>query len=238
MSGIVTIVQARTGSTRLPGKVLLDLGGRPVLARVLERVERTGYGGQTVVATSSLPRDDAIATLCGHLGVPCFRGSELDVLDRYYHCALAFGADTVVRVTADCPLLAWELTNLTVQTFRERSPDYAEIARLPAGTSAEVVSMEALARAWRQATDADDRQHVLTYVAGRPEQFDVWLPPPPDPALERPALRLTLDTPDDYRLISGIYDRLGERIHQAPLAELIELVDNDPEFSVSGAEAG
>src|SRR5258706_7744145 len=122
---IVAIIQARMGSTRLPGKVLRDLGGETVLARVVNRTRRSTLLDEVVVATSVLAADDAIVQECERLTVACFRGDELNVLDRYYRAAQEFGADSIVRITADCPLIDWELMDATIRSGLDQKADYA-----------------------------------------------------------------------------------------------------------------
>src|SRR5438477_2593497 len=121
---VVAIIQARMSSTRLPGKVLLDIAGQPMLWRVISRVCRTKTIEQIVVATSTAAADDAISAFCAERGIVCFRGSETDVLDRYYQAARSVQAKTIVRITADCPLLDPEVIDLTVSRFLEGSWDY------------------------------------------------------------------------------------------------------------------
>src|SRR6185437_13690870 len=116
---VVAIIQARMGSSRFPGKTLASLNGRPVLAHVVERVKQAATVDHVVVATSELPGDDPIATHCAHAGVSCFRGSESDVLDRFYQAAKEFSADVVVRVTADCPLIDAKVIDKIVACFFE-----------------------------------------------------------------------------------------------------------------------
>ena len=118
---VVAIIQARMGSTRLPGKVLKDLGGETVLARVVKRTRRATLLDEVVVATSVLPADDAIVRECEALKVACFRGDELDVLDRYYRAAQKFAADAIVRITSDCPLIDPELIDATIRSSLDRA---------------------------------------------------------------------------------------------------------------------
>src|SRR5947209_12913895 len=133
------------GSTRLPGKVLAKLGCETVLARVVKRTQRARMLNEVVVATSDLPSDDAIADECARLSIAYFRGSENDVLDRYYHAATEFGATAVVRITADCPFIAPELIDETISKFSEESSDYATNALVPTyprGLDVEVFATE------------------------------------------------------------------------------------------------
>src|SRR5581483_9721162 len=122
---VVAIVQARMGSTRLPGKVLADLGGDTVLARVVTRLECSKLVSRIVVATTNSDQDCAILRECHRIGVSCFRGSEQDVLDRYYRAGREYNAETVVRVTADCPLIDSKIVDRTIELFFEKNADYA-----------------------------------------------------------------------------------------------------------------
>src|ERR1700690_1914620 len=121
---ILAIIQARMGSRRLPGKVLMDLGGATVLSRVIHRLERSQQIAKIVVATTSLPEDEVIVSECEPFRVTCFRGSENDVLDRYYQAVRSHSADAVVRITSDCPLIDPELVDETIRVFENEHADY------------------------------------------------------------------------------------------------------------------
>ena len=174
----VAIIQARTGSSRLPDKVLLDLSGQPVLVRVVERTRRARSLDETIVATSLEAADSAIENLCRQRGYPCFRGSLHDVLDRYYQAARRFEAAVIVRITADCPLIDPQVIDETVEKFRQSQVDFAA-NRLPPpwhrtypiGLDVEVCTFDALERAWREANQPFQREHVMPYLyEGSPEE--------------------------------------------------------------------
>ena len=151
---LIAIVQARMGSTRLPGKVLKDIHGRTMLARVVRRVGRSKLIDEVVVATTTEPDDKVIVEECELLGVSCFRGSEQDVLDRYYSTAKAFFADSIVRITSDCPLIDPDIIDKVIQAYLKEGPDYAGnslVCTYPRGLDVEVFSMQALEKAWREA---------------------------------------------------------------------------------------
>jgi spore coat polysaccharide biosynthesis protein SpsF (cytidylyltransferase family) len=212
----VAIVQARMGSTRLPGKVLADLDGRPVLALVLERTAATPGLDAVAVAAPDLPRDDAIAEFCARENVICVRGSESDVLDRYHRAAAQLAADIVVRITADCPLIDPEVVGRLLAFRADNDFDYAGNAtgalppgrnRFPDGLDCEVFTAAALELAHREAADAYDREHVTPFM-GRDER------------LRRGVLeaehdygdeRWTVDYPEDLERVREIVDRLGRR---------------------------
>src|SRR5262249_12160461 len=166
----VAIVQARMGSSRLPGKVLQDLGGEPMLARVLSRLGRSRTLDEVVVATTTEPADDILERFCQERGRPCFRGSEHDVLDRYYKAATAERAAVVVRITSDCPLIEPAIVDRVVAEFQERQPgiDYASNVlprrTYPRGLDTEVMSFAALDRAWHEDHVPASREHVTPYI--------------------------------------------------------------------------
>jgi spore coat polysaccharide biosynthesis protein SpsF len=206
---ITTIIQARMGSTRLPGKVMKDLGGDTVLARVVHRVRRAKLSGEVIIATTTNPADDLIVKECRRLSVSCFRGEETDVLDRYYRAADAAGAEAIVRITSDCPLIEPEITDDIIRAFLEQRPDYASNAlqrTYPRGLDTEIMSFETLARAWREARRPYQRVHVTPYIYENPDKFTI-LSKIGD--IDYSHHRWTLDTPDDLDFIRVVYQRMG-----------------------------
>ncbi len=222
---IVAIIQGRMSSSRLPGKVLQDLGGEPVLARVVMRVKRANLIDQVMVATTLDASDDAIADWCARADVPCFRGDLYDVLDRYYQAAKSVGAATVVRVTADCPMIAPEEIDRTIQRFIDSGADFAAnrlppplVRTTPIGMDAEVVSFAALERAWHEAKEPFEREHVMPYLYDVPGRFKVEVVDR-EPNLGQ--LRFTVDTPADLEQARAIYAHFGNR-DDFSFKELIE----------------
>jgi len=164
---IITIIQARLGSTRLPQKILLDLCGKPVIQRVYERACKIDKTDDVIVATTLSNSDDRLADFCRNNGIPLFRGSENDVLDRYYRAAKHFKADAVIRITGDCPLIDPAVVNLVVLTFRSAEVDYASNVQPPTypdGLDTEIFTFSALETAWKYATGSYDREHVTPYI--------------------------------------------------------------------------
>lgn len=209
----VGVIQARTGSTRLPGKVLLPLLGEPVLAHVVRRVARARLLDEVVIATTVEIGDDAIEELARVSGWACVRGSEADLVDRYLLAAHSHRADVVVRVTSDCPLIDPEVIDGVVAALVGGRADYASNTlpprTYPRGLDAEALTVEALERADREDVDPASREHATPYLYGHPELFR--LVPVPLPGGEDHAdLRWTLDTPEDYQLITAIYEELGD----------------------------
>jgi spore coat polysaccharide biosynthesis protein SpsF len=206
---VVAIIQARMGSTRLPGKVLMDIGGETMLSRVVNRVRRATRIDETVVATTLSEKDEPIISECRKLGVVCFLGSEEDVLDRYYQAALAYKAEGVVRITSDCPLIDPGLIDRVVRTFVDGQPQtaYAYNVRCPRGMDTEVIRFDALKKAWEEDGNPAWREHVTPYIAHSPKRF-------PRKEIKSEVdfaeMRWTVDTADDLALVRRIYDHLKE----------------------------
>ena len=220
---VVAVIQARMASTRLPNKVLADLAGRPMLAHVVARVRMARNIDEVVVATSTGPADAAIEAFCRSEGVTCFRGSENDVLDRYYQAALASHADVVVRITADCPLHDPAVIEQVVARFDPAATDYVSNTTertYPDGLDTEVFSMATLDRAWREATWSSEREHVTSYIWKQPDKFRIAQV---TQARDLSALRWTVDEPSDLALVREVYRRLGDAaLHMDPVAALLD----------------
>ncbi len=206
---VVIIIQARMGSSRLPGKVLADIEGQPMLHRVVVRARRSQLAGRVVVATTIDASDDPVAAYCRKMGFPCFRGDLYDVLDRYYQTALHFGARVIVRVTADCPVIDPGEIDRTLRAFFGADVDFAA-NRLPPpwhrttpiGLDTEVVTFDALAKAWREAEEKFEREHVMPYFYNQEGRFEILLV---DHAPDYGDYRWTVDTPEDLALLREIY---------------------------------
>lgn len=213
---VVAVVQARTGSSRLPGKVLLDLLGEPVLARVMARLGRAERLDAVVVATTTEPGDDALAALCAERGWPLTRGSEQDVLDRYHQAAREHEADVVVRVTSDCPLIEPEVVDRVVEALlADPAVDYASNVvpdrTFPRGLDTEVFPRRVLERAWTEAGEPHEREHVTPYVNRHPDRFRLACVTTDEDASD---LRWTLDTPEDLAFVRAVYAHFGhDRFH-------------------------
>jgi len=169
---VVAIIQARMSSSRLPGKVLLPLAGRPVLDHVVRRTRTCQAVDEVWVATSTDASDDVIAQWCTEHRVPVYRGSLNDVLDRYYQAATLAQADAVVRITADCPALDPQIVEEVVEGFKAGGYEFYGLAgEFPDGLDCTVFAMTALARAWREATLPSEREHVGPYIEKNPQWF-------------------------------------------------------------------
>ena len=206
----VAIVQARMGSTRLPGKVMLPLLGEPVLTRVMRRAARARTLDEVVVATTTLPQDDAIVALAEAEGWPVERGSETDLLGRYLGAARTHDAEVIVRITSDCPLLDPDVIDATVTAFHAGDVDYAsntiEPATYPRGLDVEVVARAALERAGLEDRDPAWREHVTPYIYRQPDVFRLMRVPA---QTDHSEYRWSIDTPEDYALVEQIYQAFG-----------------------------
>jgi spore coat polysaccharide biosynthesis protein SpsF len=230
------IIQARTGSSRLPGKVLELLGGETVLGLLLTRLRTIRSAAPIVVATTEWPRDDEIEAIARRHGAESFRGSEDDVLDRLYRCATRWAAASVVRLTADNPCVDAELVDRCSAAFDgDGDPiDYLTThgnASLPTGLSVEICSVAALTAAWREASDPYDREHVTPYVRNRPERF-------PARQYVEPGIpgdgRLTLDTLEDLEHLRRLDFRTGGRLGELGYRDLARLASSSLGDSATG----
>jgi spore coat polysaccharide biosynthesis protein SpsF len=239
---VVAIVQARIGSTRLPAKVMLDLGGATALQRCLDRVSRFEGVTEVIVATTVRPEDELIVQLARRLGVRWSRGSSEDVLSRYIDAATEAKADVVVRCTSDCPLLDPALSSKVVEALVSSLTgpepiDYASnrlVSRLPRGLDTEVITMDALERSGRECASLAVREHVTLHCYQHPERFRLRAVLPDFPE-DYSSHRWTLDTLDDYHLLATLYDALGERASDASLADVLQVFAARPELKAINA---
>lgn len=231
----VAIIQARMSSSRLPGKVLKEAGGRTLLERMVERVHCSVRVDEVLVATTTDPTDDTIADFCALRQISCFRGNLMDVLDRYYQAALSCQADVVVRLTGDCPFVDPGLVDETIEALLHAEADFA-CNRLPPpftrtypiGLDVEVCTFKALEIAWKNATEKHEREHVLPYLYEVPERFKVVKI---DYSSDYGALRWTVDTPQDLEFVRAVYVALGNR-NDFSWLDVLRLVQTRPEIAV------
>lgn len=230
------MIQARCGSSRLPGKILMDLCGKPVLQRVIERVRRSRYIDETFVVTSIGQENLPVLRLCADLGVRGFAGSEDDVLDRYYQLAKLVKPDYVVRVTADCPCYDWELLDSAVSSMSADADYLSDFEEtLPDGLDLEIIRFEALKRSWQEARLASEREHVSQYIRKHPELFALQNFQSPIKGIGH--LRWTLDEAEDYNLIRNIYEHFLESGKEDFLmGDILEYLRGNPELSQINAK--
>ncbi|MFQ5873750.1 MAG: cytidylyltransferase domain-containing protein [Dehalococcoidia bacterium] len=208
---VVAIVQARMGSTRLPGKVLANVGGKPVLAHVLERLRQAKTLDRIVVATTTQPWDQVIVELAQSMGIEVFRGSEEDVLERCEQAAQWCDASTVVRVCGEDVLLDPQIVDRLVRLHLEQQPDYTSNVighTFPEGLYIEVFSRRALERLHRQASLPEHREHVTLYILDHPEQFRIESIEATG-RLRRPDIKVSVDTPADLEFLRALYAELS-----------------------------
>jgi glutamate-1-semialdehyde aminotransferase/spore coat polysaccharide biosynthesis protein SpsF (cytidylyltransferase family) len=225
---IAAIIQARMGSTRFPGKTMAEIEGRPMLGHVVDRVRLSRLVDNVIVATSDGSADDAIATFCGNENIPCFRGSEQDVLDRFYQAARANPADAFVRITADCPLIDPDVIDAVASRFGEGGVDYvSNIQRYtyPDGLDTEVFAFSALERAWREARKPAEREHVTPYLrTGKFRTANVESAHP----VTAGEFRWTVDHPADLEFVRAIYRELNNG--KCRLEPILALLKEKPEL--------
>lgn len=234
---IVAIIQARMASTRLPGKVMMLLAGKPMIYHVIERVSRVPEIDEVVVATSTQEHESLLVNYVKSIGVPIFRGPEEDVLERYYLAARAYRSDIVVRITADCPLISPRVSSEVVRTFLAcRSCDYVSNTlqrTFPRGLDTEVVRFSALEQAYNEADMASEREHVTPYIWSRPGKFRIqqYIG-----EIDLSALRWTVDTPEDFAFAQRVFEALYTKTPSFDLKEVLSLLKRHPEWLRINAE--
>jgi len=235
----LVVCQARTGSTRLPGKVLKPVMGAPLLQRQLERMLAAQTETTLVVATTPLPEDDPIVAIAEGMGLAVFRGHPEDCLDRHYRCAEAFAAEVVVKIPSDCPLIDPGVIDRVLAAFDPRQHDFVSNlhpATHPDGNDVEVMTMAALRTAFEEAEAAFERQHTTPFIWERPERFrlaNVAWETGLDYAMSH---RFTIDYPEDYAFVCAVYDELwsGERVFS--LDDILALLTHRPDIYALNVE--
>ena len=225
----VAIIQARMRSSRLPGKVMADLAGMPMLEHVVRRTQRAKSVELVVVATSVNPEDDVISAFCKDAVILCFRGSEDDVLDRYYQAAVKYAADPIVRLTADCPLLDPDVIDRVMETFRECECDYASntvVPTFPDGLDVEVFGWHVLERAWREAGLKSEREHPTSFIFNRPSEFRLFNV---QNDVDLSGLRWTVDEPQDLEFVQQVCSHLGPE-PVFGMKDILDLLRDHPEL--------
>lgn len=230
MMRTVIINQARMSSTRLPGKVLKEVLGRPLLDYQVERLRRASLADELVIATTTNDADDILVEFCRKRDLAVFRGAEQDVLSRYYHAAIEHQAELVVRVTSDCPVIDPKVVDRVVAAFLERRDyvDYVsntQVRTFPRGMDTEVFTFDALRTAYAEATLEYQREHVTPFLYCQPDRFrveQVTL------ATDLSSHRWTVDTPEDFELVRRIVEALHPRNPHFGLNDIIALLDSNP----------
>jgi len=232
------IIQARMSSTRLPGKILKNLAGKPMLWHVVNRCRKAKNIDRVILATTTEPGDDAVEKFCRENGVDYYRGSLSDVLDRYYQAAKKYNLkedDIVVRVTCDCPLIDPAVIDMCINEFRKNKYDYISNVvpgerTWPRGLDTEVVSFRALEMAHKDADDNYSREHVMPYIWGNKNGKFVVGPMIKAPAEYAKKYRLTVDYPEDFELMEKIYRKFYVPGTIIDTKEVIKFLGDNPEL--------
>lgn len=242
---LLIVVQARTGSTRLPGKVLLPVAGAPMLQRQLERIQAARTPFELCVATTRSAFDEPIRELCRRIGIPCVSGHSTDLLDRHMEAARAYDADAVVKIPSDCPLIDPDAIDRVLAAFLEDPGRFDYVSNLhpatwPDGNDVEVVPFPVLETAWREANRSFEREHTTPFLWERPERFrlaNVTWATGLDLSMTH---RFTVDHPEDYTFVAAVYEALwtpGRPVFR--LADILALLEARPDlFALNAHLAG
>ena len=234
-SKIVTIVQARNGSSRLPNKVLMPLNGKPLILRMIERVQLSRLKGEIIVATTNDYSDDSIEEICINNKIKVFRGHPTDLLDRHFKAALEYDADTVVKIPSDCPLIDPLVIDKVLNFYLDNSNKYDYVSNLhpatyPDGNDVEIFSITALKVGWENATRELEREHTTPYFWENPDKFRIgnveW-----ETGLDYSmSHRFTIDYMEDYLFIKAVYDELYDSNPEFSLNDILVLLERKPKI--------
>jgi spore coat polysaccharide biosynthesis protein SpsF len=226
------------GSTRLPGKVLMKVSGKPLLAYQLDRISKSKKLDKVVIATSTLKKDDVIEDFCKDYGIDCYRGSENDVMSRYYECSKQYNPDTVVRMTADCPLIDPEIIDVVLQKFEDNNVDYCgntvppETRKFPDGADVEVFTMKALKRAHSEVKDPHLREHVTFQFW----QSDSYTSSQYTQDIDYSDYRITVDYPEDFEVVKYVFNQLKFKNIFGNIDEIINIIDGNKEIKEKNSQ--
>lgn len=231
---ILGLIQARTGSTRLPGKILMEFCGKPDLYHVYDRTKKSKKIDEIIVATTDKISDDKVFDYCEKEDIKCFRGSEDDVLDRFYQCCKQRGLsekDSVVRITADCPLIDPVIIDKVIEYFLENDFDYVSNAiepTYPDGLDVEVFLFSALEKSWKEAKLPSEREHVTPYIRNNESLFKIGSF---KNSVDLSHYRWTLDEIEDYRLINIIYEKLYSQDDVFDTEDILLFLKDNPQLN-------
>lgn len=238
---IAVIVQARTGSTRFPAKILKPILNKPILMLMLERVQYSHYGKNIIVATTDEDEDNVIVDLCIQNNIKCFRGNPIDLLDRHFKSALVVDADIAVKIPSDCPLIDPSVIDKVIGFYVENQDRYDFVSNLhpatyPDGNDVEVMSLKTLERAWREAEKPYEREHTTPYIWDNPDKFRIgnveW-----ETGLNYSiSHRWTLDYQADYEFIKAVYEELYEDNPFFGINDILALLERKPGLKQINAE--
>ena len=234
---ILVVVQARSNSSRLKDKIFLPLCGKELLVRQLERIEGSCFKPEIVVATTCRKEDDKVIRLCEKEGKKYFRGSENDLLDRHFQAGVLFGADVVVKIPSDCPLIDTNIIDKVLSHYIKNRNKYDYVSNLhpptyPDGNDIEVMSIECLERAWETADEEFQREHTTPFIWDNPEMFrigNVKWETGEDLSMTH---RYTIDYNEDYKFIKAVYEALYPINPRFSLKDILDLLKKKPELMV------
>nr|WP_320026571.1 glycosyltransferase family protein [uncultured Acetobacterium sp.] len=230
---ILGLIQARTGSTRLPGKIFMEFSGKPDLFHVYNRANKSKMIDKVIIATTDEKSDDRVLEYCKKENIECFRGSEDDVLDRFYQCCKQQGLskkDMVVRITADCPLIDPFIIDQVIKYFLENDFDYLSNAlepTYPDGLDVEVFLFSALEKSWEEAKLPSEREHVTPYIRNNEQLFKIGSY---KNSTDLSHYRWTLDEIEDYQLISIIYEKLYSQDDVFNTEDILSFLNDNPQL--------
>lgn len=233
---VMAILQARMSSSRLPGKVMKAILGKPMLELQIERLRKSVKIEKLVVATSDNPEDDPIESLCNKLGISCFRGDLNDVLDRFYQTAKIYQPENIVRLTGDCPLSDPEKIDDLIDFFMHRSLDYASncnIPKLPDGLDAEIMTFNVLKRSWEQARLPSEREHVTLFIRNNEDDFKIEHIPY---EMDLSHKRWTVDEPEDFLMIKKVFEALYPSNPNFDTDQIFDFLEKNPEIEKINAK--
>jgi len=241
---IVTVVQVRRGSSRLPDKVFRPLSGKSLFVRQVERVLASKLCGQVVVATTTNAADDLVWEVCQQEGLECFRGHDQDLLDRHYQAAVRYGADTVIKIPGDCPLIDPAVIDKVISFYLENADKYDYVSNLhpatfPDGNDVEIMSLGVMAEAWKDASRVFEREHTTPYIWERPDRYrigNVVMDGGLDYSMTH---RLTIDYEEDYQFIKAVWEELYPVNPLFGVNDILELLERRPDiYSINRSLAG
>ena len=230
----IIVIQARRGSTRFPNKVMMPLRGKPLLVRMVERVRAARVDFDVLVATTTHPEDDVVRQLCRAMDVKCLAGHPTDLLDRHYRVALEEKADVVAKIPSDCPLIDPGVIGRVIGYFLAHESEFDYVSNLhpasyPDGNDVEVMSMQALEQAWREAEKPFEREHTTPFIWEWPERFRVGNVVWETGKDYSESHRWTIDYPEDYHFISSVFDRLWTRERPMfTMEDVLALLEREP----------
>ncbi len=237
---INVIIQARISSLRLPGKVLKKIQGKPMLYYVINQVKHAKYTDKIIIATTTKKEDEKIVDYCKNSKINFFRGSKLDLLDRYYQCAKKFGCDPVVRITSDCPLIDPNVIDQVIEKFIQNSFDYVSnniekiglkwnnhTCNFPPGMTVEVSSFKALEKAWKKAKKPSEREHVYPYIQFNPKIFKISNV---KHNTDLSHIRCTVDRIEDLKFVRTIINKIPAKKKFVTISDILKIVALEPKL--------